>query len=304
MRFAVRLLQLLAIGMLFLQGWCDYVLPPIDSSPLPFEHCGLVGRWKGQGEGETVYQDFTENGTAVVWRAGYDGRYTIFHTSYLSKNGQKLLFRPMDNPSATGAEVLIQELNCDKILLVNLENGKVSGNNLAMERVKADYFIEFVAHSGMPGHAYVKWIEIDHIKRVSIPKAFGLYPKEGGLAKDWDIGGVPGKIIEETSPDLDAKYVTLRVRVSRWEFERSITMRDAWMRNINVRGEPYQILAQSCVDFMRAIAGSLGDPKLTIPRNLPGYKNFPYLYLQELRKANLRHHYTVEEMELPARARD
>ncbi len=114
MRFAVRLLQLLAIGMLFLQGWCDYVLPPIDSSPLPFEHCGLVGRWKGQGEGETVYQDFTENGTAVVWRAGYDGRYTIFHTSYLSKNGQKLLFRPMDNPSATGAEVLIKELNCDK----------------------------------------------------------------------------------------------------------------------------------------------------------------------------------------------
>jgi len=139
------------------------------------------------------------------------------------------------------------------------------------------YVMAFVARDYVPGHAFVVWVKLP---RNSTPKklesyAYGLYPDNSKKAV---LGTVPGKIVLENLGSLRSLNNGLVVAVTKQMYEYSLMNTQA-MRSGNV---PYHLTKESCVDFVKLVASSIGLS--TSPTS--GFKSLPQAFISKLKDMN------------------
>lgn len=122
----------------------------------------------------------------------------------------------------------------------------------------------------LAGHAYVAALKFRNDTESFVTKSvFGLYPKK----TVWHLGNLPGKI---ALTSLDQKPGTaLFVWVNRKQYDKAISIRDKWKKK-----GTWNAFDADCVSMMAAVAKAVG---LKVPKRK---NDFPYTYLQKLKKAN------------------
>ena len=103
------------------------------------------------------------------------------------------------------------------------------------------------------GHAFVQFGYEDESAQATRFEAWGFYP-EGGKQGSW--GRVPGAIVDDVkSGSLAAHTILVSVAVTRSEFEKATTVKEAW----RIRPPEYHaVTAKNCIDFVDEVAKAVG----------------------------------------------
>lgn len=159
------------------------------------------------------------------------------------------------------------------------------------------YFVVFCAKEGFLGHAFVGFGKEDSSLKSSTYEAWGLYPKdmlsalsagasfsgvtinatkEGTIIGNDYLGPFPGKLKNDFLTKTDNKLI---VQVSQNQFQKALKVKENW------KNRGYQLGMSDCVNFLMAVAQSLGSITVTVPPR-EGMSNFPKKYLEKLISVN------------------
>jgi hypothetical protein len=124
-----------------------------------------------------------------------------------------------------------------------------------------------VVHVDFTWHAFVQWIEVDSAHKMTRAEAFGFYPmSEAGAIT---LGVVPGTLKNEyLQKDGVAGDVVLRVEITEAEYRKTLSVKDDWARRAAAGEFKYNLLGNSCIDFVDKIARALGSssPPIEVPQ--------------------------------------